>query len=367
MALSLALLVTAGIFVQGYWRLYRADPGYDTRHVLAAPLRFPAGFTRNDSRLMASDALARIAALPGVNCVARVNDLPFLDPGSVSARFADRGLETARMLSVQPGAPDLLRTLGIRLLRGRDFRQSDRPSVIVSEKMVGQMSPGVNPVGRVLQTLSGASYEIIGMARDVNVAITDSPIVYLFDGWARRQTYLMVRTAGDPRGAQDAVRAAVRGVRGDILVMPRTLQLRIDEALEGVWRMVSLMLTLGAVAMMLSVAGIYGVISFTVTQRTRELGIRMALGATNKDILRAVLMAGSRPVLLGLFVGLWLALAVGSAIRQTFLNAPFQVDAANPEVYLGSALVLVLATAAAMLIPARRGGRSDLVKALHYE
>lgn len=366
-ALSLALLVTAGIFFQGYWRLYSANPGYDTRHVLAAPLRFPAGFTRDDSRLMTSDALARIAALPGVISVARINDLPFLDPSPLSARFADRGLETARMLSFQLGAPGLLRTLGIRLLSGRDFRESDRSSVIVSEKMAHQMSPGVDPVGRVLKTLSGASYEIIGVAADVNVAITDHPIVYMFGGWALRQTSLMVRFAGDVRRTQEAVRVAVRAVRGDILVMPRTLQSRIDEALKGVWRMVSLMLTLGAVAMTLSVAGIYGVISFTVTLRTRELGIRMALGATKRDILRAVLVAGSRPVLFGLFVGLWLALAVGSAIRHMFLNAPFQVDAASPEVYLGSAVVLVLAAAAAMLIPARRGARSDPLKALRYE
>jgi len=205
------------------------------------------------------------------------------------------------------------------------------------------------------------------VARDVNAAITDSPIVYLFEGWDRRQAYLIVHFAGGAHVAQDAVRAAVRRVRSDILVMPRTLQSRIDDAIEDGWHVIVLILSLGVLGMALSVAGIYGVISFTVTQRTRELGIRLALGATKRDIFREVLVAGSRPVLLGLFTGLWLSLTVGSAIRHIFLNTPFQIDAANPEVYLGSMLVLALAALAAMLLPARRGARSDPMEALRYE
>ena len=366
-ALSLALLVGGGMFLQGYRRMYRADPGYDTRHVLVVPLRFPSGFTREQSRSMAGDALERIAALPGVVSVARANQVPFIAARPASAKFANRGIETARTLSVQLGAPGLLDTLGIRLLRGRDFRDSDRPSIIVSEKMARDMSPGADPVGRVLEMVGGPSYDIIGVAREVNVAMTDSPIVYLFEGWDRRQAYLMVRFAGRAQAAQNAVKTAVHGARSDILVMPQTLQSRIDEALDETWRVVILMLSLGLVATALAVAGIYGVISFTMAQRTRELGIRMALGATRADIFREVLSSGSRPVLLGLFVGLWLALSLDSLIHHIFQNAAFRVDSANPEVYLASALVLSAAALAAMLIPARRGARSDPVKSLHYE
>jgi putative ABC transport system permease protein len=119
--------------------------------------------------------------------------------------------------------------------------------------------------------------------------------------------------------------------------------------------------------MVLSIAGIYGVVSFTVTQKTREIGIRLALGAQKTDILREVLVSGGRPVLLGLFIGLWIALAGDSAIRSIFANAPVQLDTANPAVFLGSALVLALAALAAMFFPARRGARSDPMKALHYE
>jgi ABC-type antimicrobial peptide transport system permease subunit len=238
---------------------------------------------------------------------------------------------------------------------------------IVSEKLARAMSPHRDPVGLTLETLGGSSYQIIGIAKDVNSAATDDPIVYVFNGWDRHQTFLMARFSGDSRTAADAFRSAVRGLRSDLLVMPRTLQSRIDDSLANMWRVVVLILVLGLVAMTLSVAGIYGVISFTVQQKTHELGIRMALGAQKTDIFREVLISGGRPVLLGLFAGLWLALAGDSAIRQIFLNAPFQLDAANPEVYLGSALVLASAALAAMFFPARRGARSDPMRALHYE
>ena len=228
--------------------------------------------------------------------------------------MADRSIETAHPVNFQAAAPNLLGTLGIRLLHGRDFRPTDPPCAIVSEKLARALSPDSDPVGRVLETLGGSHYEIVGVARDVNTVLTDDPIVYVFDLWDRRQTYLLARFTGDPAAAEAAVRAAVRTVRSDVLVMPRTLQARIDDSLADTWHVVMLILLLGAVAMTLSVAGIYGVVSFTVTQKTRELGIRVALGAQRADIFRAVLVAGARPVALGLFLGLWLALAADSAI-----------------------------------------------------
>jgi predicted permease len=372
-ALSLALLVAAGMFLQGYWTHFYADPGYETRRVLVAPLHFPAGSQAAVSNLLGEAAVDRLQAIPGVASVSRCNEVPFTASRNLSAKFADRGIETARMLSFQPGAPDFFRTLGIRLLRGREFRPSDQPfgtqpgRAIVSETLAREMSPDRDPVGRTLELLPGSSYEIVGVAKDVTSALTEYPIVYTFDGWSRRQTFLLVRFTGAPAAAAEAVRTAVRQWRPDVLVTPRTLQSRIDDALEETRHVILLILLLGLVAMTLSVAGIYGVVSFTVTQKTRELGIRLALGAQKFDILREVLVAGARPVLLGLFLGLWLALAADGAIRQIFQNMPFQLDAANPGVYLGSALVLAVAALAAMLVPARRGARSDPMTALHYE
>jgi predicted permease len=372
-ALSLALLVGGGMFVQEYWRMAHANSGYETRQVLVAPLRYPAGYHLDRADTLVRDVLARIEGLPGASSAARSNVVPFAGNQIASARFIGRRYQPTHEINVQPGAPDLLRTLGIRLLRGRDFRESDLPSnnetarAIVSEKFVREMSPETDPIGRVMELVGGPSYEIIGVAKDVETPMTSAPIVYLFNEWDRRQAYLVMRFSGNTRAAQDAVRTAVRSVRSDLLVMPQTLQARIDDALTETWRVVILILTLGLVAMTLSVAGIYGVISFTVTQQTREIGIRLALGAQKTDIFREVLVSGGRPVLLGLFIGLWIALAGDSAIRSIFANAPVQLDTANPAVFLSSALLLALAGLVAMFFPARRGARSDPMKALHYE
>ncbi len=372
-AFSLALLVGGGMFVQDYWRMAHEYPGYEARNVLVAPLRYPAGYSADRAVPLIRDVLARVQGLPGVSSAVRSNVVPFTGNQIASARFAGRRYQPTHEINVQPGAPGLLGTLGIRLLRGRDFRESDLPSIngsaraIVSEKFVREMSPQSDPVGRVLELTDGPSYEIVGVAKDVNTPMTSDPIVYVFNQWDHRQAYLMVRFSGNTRAMEDAVRTAVRGVRSDILVMPQTLQARIDDALLETWRVVTLILSLGLVAMVLSVAGIYGVISFTVTQKTREIGIRLALGAQKTDIFREVLVSGGRPVLLGLFIGLWIALAGDSAIRSIFANAPVQLDTANPAVFIGSALVLALAALAAMFFPARRGARSDPMKALHYE
>ena len=373
-ALSLALLVGAGMLLQAYWRTWSSNPGYETRRVISAPLRFPAGSPLETSRALAQGALERVAMLPGVRAVARVNVAPFSEGRTESVKFADRGIETARPASFQAAAPGVLRLLGIPLLRGRDFLESDLPDrsalharIIVSERLAREMSPDADPLGRTLESLLGPTYEIIGIARDVHPAITADPVLWVFGPWDRRQTFLLARFAGDTHATEDAMRNAVRGLRGDLLVTPRTLQSAMDETLADTWRLVMMILILGAVAMLLSVAGIYGVLSFTVTEKTRELGIRAALGATRADIFRDVLVAGAKQVLLGLFAGLWLALGADAAMRRIFAHAPFELDAANPGVYLGCAAVLGIAAFAAILQPARRGARSDPASALRWE
>ena len=372
-ALSLALLVGAGMFLRGYWTMVTANPGYETRHVLVAPLRYPSGGSSESSRFLVQDVLTRLQAVPGVSSAARSNAVPFLQVSNTTADFRDRGIQSARQIALQDAAPDVLGTLGVPILRGRDFRDSDRPSqspvrrAIVSERLARELSPGRDPIGRVLELVAGNSYEVIGIAHDVSAPFTDNPVAYVFDGWDPRQTCLIVRFSGDTKATKEAVRFAVRGVRSDLFVMPQTLQERIDVSFEDVGRVVVLILILGLTAMTLSVAGIYGVISFTVTQKTRELGIRLALGAQKADIFREVLISGARPVLLGLFIGLWIALAAEETVRDIFSSSPVRLDAADPVVYAGAALVLAAAALTAMFFPARRGAGSDPMKSLHYE
>jgi len=164
-----------------------------------------------------------------------------------------------------------------------------------------------------------------------------------------------------------AVRAAIREVDPNLLVMANLAQTWIDQLTAELWNVVALILIFGLVATLLAISGIYGAVSFVVSQRTKELGIRVALGARRLDIVREVFVSGGKPVVKGLLAGLWLAAAVAAGLRQSLKGAPIQLDTANPLLYWGAALLLATAALLAMLAPARRGARSDPLEALRCE
>ncbi len=158
-----------------------------------------------------------------------------------------------------------------------------------------------------------------------------------------------------------AVRAAIRASDPKMLGLARLIQTWIDQMTEDLWNMVAFILILGAVALTQATTGIYGAVSFAVSQRTREIGIRVALGAQKADIAREVFRSGRKPVLRGLAAGLWLSVATAAGLRQTLSGSPLRLDTANPLLYAGAATLL------AMLAPARRGVRCDPVESLRCE
>jgi ABC-type antimicrobial peptide transport system permease subunit len=172
--------------------------------------------------------------------------------------------------------------------------------------------------------------------------------------------------AGASAGAT-AVRAAIRQTDPDLVVVARLLQSWIDQITEDLWNLVALIVILGVVATVLTITGIYGAVSFAVNQKTRDLGIRVALGATRLDIMREVVVSGGKPVLQGLVVGLWLSVATAAALRESVKGSVIRLDTTDPLLYGGIVLLLVLAALAAMLGPARRGAQSDPITALRCE
>ncbi len=159
----------------------------------------------------------------------------------------------------------------------------------------------------------------------------------------------------------------MREIEPDLLILPRLMQSWINEWTEDIWNFVSLIGILGALGAVLSTTGIYGAVSFVVSQSTRELGIRVTLGATRLDIARAVLTSGGRPVLHGLVAGLWLSIATAAALRKTLVESPIRIDSRDPLLYLGATLLLATAAIAAMAGPARRGASVDPADALRCE
>ena len=176
-----------------------------------------------------------------------------------------------------------------------------------------------------------------------------------------------MRFEGEPHAATDAVRAAVVDIDPDLIVVPRLLQSWIDDAASDLWDVVALVVILGIVAVVLAMTGIYSVVSFAVSQMTRDLGIRVALGAQRLDIIREVVTSGGKPVVYGLLVGLWFSLAIAAALSEVFKRAPFRVEPVDTVVYLGASLLLASAALLAMVGPARRASRCDPSNALRCE
>jgi ABC-type antimicrobial peptide transport system permease subunit len=178
---------------------------------------------------------------------------------------------------------------------------------------------------------------------------------------------MAVRFDGDARAGATAVRAALREYDPAMFVTARTLQSWIDQITEGLWNVVSLILMLGVVATVLATTGIYGAVSFAVNQRTREMGIRLALGAQRLHIVREVVFSGGRPVLRGLFLGLWGSVAVAATLHRGMSGALLRLDSSDPILYGGAALLLAAAATFAMAGPARRASHSDPLDALRCE
>ena len=371
-ALSLVLLVAAGFVGQAYWRV--AGPNYPTRNILVVPLRFPERNTYAASKALFRRIAEQVRALPGVQSVTYDGQVPLLLPNIVRVRLEGQPDQSSRPVDVQDASPGYFRTMGIPLVRGREFRESDISTnpdyvpAIVSESFVRAFGFREDPTGQHFVAAPGITVEVIGVAKDVDSGQgPDTPVAYSLGAMAGDRTFVLIRFAGPAQASAGAVRVRIAAVDPDLKVAPRTLQAFIDDEAEDLWRSVELVLILGLTAFVLAATGIYGAVAFTVRQRTRDLGIRVALGAQKLDILREVLLSGGRPVMHGLLVGLWLALVGAAAIRQAFRYTPIRLDTGSPTVYAGAALLLTVAALVAMLGPARRASGTDPLGALSSE
>jgi len=176
-----------------------------------------------------------------------------------------------------------------------------------------------------------------------------------------------VRVNRNTSSAAASLRAALHQALPDMAILARPLQKWIDDITESLWNVVTLIAILGVVATALATSGIYGAVSFAVNQRTRELGIRVALGAQRLDIIREVVVAGGKPVARGLVLGLWMSVALAAGLRQSVRGSPLRLDTSNPLLYVAAVTLLGGAAVLAMLPPAHRGAKADPLDALRCE
>ena len=373
-ALATVLLIGAGLMVRSFWRLTHVDPGFRTENVLALSISLedgkfagPAEITRYQNRL-----LARIAELPGVTAVGGSKTLP-LRGGGEPYDFAVEGREGR--VSPEAGTfivtPGYFRSLEIPLLAGRDFTPRDGvdapPAVIVNQALARRLWPEGGAVGRHVR-FGEKPVEVIGVAGDVRheaLAKPPAPALYLPNSLAPRSTTkIFVRTAGDPLGLAGAVRRAIGEVDRDQPISDLApLSQLVSEAVVRP-RFTTLLLGIfGALALVLAALGTYGVVSYTVSRRTHEIGVRMALGAGRGRVLGMVVRQASALTLSGLAAGLLMALA----LTRWLSGLLYGVSATDPLAFFAPPAALALVALCASYLPARRAAGLDPLVALRRD
>jgi putative ABC transport system permease protein len=358
--------------------LLNVDPGYRAESLLTARISLPPRYRDNAQRAEFYERiLQRLAALPGVAAVGATSHLPLTGYNLFSSVRVDGRAphEGEKEISVPVARvnPDYFHTMAISLRAGRLFNDSDiqgAPSVaVLSETLAHKLFPNEDPLGKRISTLlAGPGTTVIGVVNDIRYSGLDGKIeqaVYLSYRQAPRSGMsLVVRGTVDPLSLAPALRNAVREIDPGLAVYEViTMDERLSDSVAA--RRFNLLLLGGfaALALLLAGVGVYGVISYIVTQRTHEIGIRMALGARSADVARLFIRQGMTLVLLGVGIGL-----VGSfALTRVMSSLLFNIDATDPLTFVGVALLLSAIALFACYLPARRGARIDPLVALRHE
>lgn len=376
LALSLMLLIGAGLFVRSLQHAVRFDPGFAAQHLMTASLATRGALlSPKQGRSFYDEALQRIGSLPDVQSVTLTAVVP------VSGGGERRGVQFE---SYQPQAgedtelntnvvgPNYFRTMGISVVAGRDFNTQDKegsPRVLIVNEELARRYFGGDAVGKRLRFGSDSTFnEIVGVARNAkhrSLRETPLPVIYIpLSQEYRGGMTLMVRTAGDPAGVVGAVRNEMRSLNKDVpLFSVQTMPQRIGDQLATDRMMAVLLSVFGAGGLLLASIGIYGVMGYAVAQRTHEIGIRMALGAERRDILRLIVGQGLVLILIGAGLGLALAFAATRVLKSVL----FGVSASDPLTFGSVVMLLVGVALLACYLPARRATKVDPLVALRYE
>ncbi len=381
-ALAMVLLVAAGLLLRSFSMLTAVNPGFNPAHVVKADISLPQFqySTPQQWTAFSNEFLERLHAQPGLQDSAVVVPLP-LDEGTVNLGFEIVGdpplppgtAITADFTSV---SPDYFRVMSIPLLRGRVFNEHDSTATprvtVISETLARRYFPNQDPMGKELNfgfpPDGNAPREIVGIVGDVrDDSLSEAPGPMMYVPFAQAPFWgaqVIVRSTLSPASVAASIRKATHDIDKDLPVtdietLPEALSVSVAQP-----RFRTLLLGLfGVIALLLAAVGIFGVLSYSVARRTHEIGIRMALGATPRAILRLVLTESARLVLVGLAVGILVALGVTRYLSSLL----FAVHPADPLTFLGVAVLLTAVALIACYVPARRAMRVDPIVSLRYE
>jgi putative ABC transport system permease protein len=379
-ALSLLLLIGAGLMIRTFISFQRVNPGFRTDNLLTMKLALPSKKYPKPEQQVAfyKQVIERVRALPGVLGVGAVSDLPlaeggffaFIIEGRASASPQDDPSAVWRAIT-----PDYFRTMGMQLRRGREFTEHDQPGtvevIVINETMAASFWPGEDPIGKRIQIYDLQPMpwrEIVGVVNDTKEAGLGAPTrpeIYVpFSQRPRTAMTLIAHTAARPEQLAGVMRAAVQTVDPEQPVFRVSTMEQFFSAEVAVPRATMFLLgALAVAALILAAVGIYGVMAHAVTQQTHEIGIRTALGATQRDVLRLVVGQGMTLTLIGVVIGL----AGAFALTRLMTSLLFGVSATDPATFTIIALLLTGVALFACYIPARRATKVDPLAALRYE
>jgi putative ABC transport system permease protein len=368
--LSAALLVTAALLMSSFLRVMQSDKGFRAPAVLSADLQLPAATYADDPKKnqFYQRLLARLAAEPGVLSSAIVTALPLEGETWIDDVSTPGGSERqSPAVNVRFVSSDYLRTMGIPLLAGRSFRDDDSmATIIVSERTAEALWPGQNALGRKVNE-AGLPRTVVGVAGDVRAEADKSAVAMVYRpywDYAPRRVKVVVRASGDPHSVAGAMWAAVRSVDREVpLAQVRTMQEVLEVSVAQRRFQMLLASSFAFAALMLASLGIYGVVSYTVTRRTNEMGIRLALGAQARQVAMLVLRQAMTPVSLGLVIGVAVAAAGGRVLASLL----YGVSPRDPATLAVVIVLLAGVGLASCLLPVRRAMRVDPLTSLRDE
>jgi putative ABC transport system permease protein len=389
-ALSLVLLIGAGLMVRTLWALRSVKPGFDSANVLTMSValshdKFPSPSGEIN---FFQDVLQRIRALPGVESAGAIDTLPLSNDGGSHQPFSIEGRPVLPM-SEQPEvdvrliSPGYLRAMHVPIVRGRDLSESDaagRPgAALISEALARRFFPNEDPIGKHLTLTFSPDVvrEVVGIVGNVKLDSLDEtrPVDTIYvalaqltvspgESWRSFGLTLAVRTNSEPHRATGAVTDAIHQVGPDVPVVDvLSMDDVIAQSMSPQRFNLVLLASFAGLALLLAAVGIYGVLSYTVRRRVREIGIRMALGASHSDVLKLVVSDGMKPILIGVAIGLAAALGLSRLVASLV----FGVHPTDPLTFSAVALILVTVGILANIVPAYRAARIEPVRTLREE
>jgi putative ABC transport system permease protein len=375
---SVVLMVTSVMFSRAVLSIFGAEPGFETRHVLAVP--FELGSERYNpaqAEEFYRTFQERLTGSPLVDAVATGSISPLtgdFEGGIVNSdfRLPKQASGETRSATLRSVSQNYFTALGIPLVHGEIFRNTpaDENAVVISQSFAAAFWPGQDPVDQEVTATDGRRLRVLGVVGDTYTGYTrqpDGPCLYMLRRIPLRGDLVLVRFRGDADPIAAAVKRLVRELDPQMLMLSATLRAQMDDSAEQGWLIGKMLLFVAGVAGFLALLGIYGAVGYSVTRRRREFGIRAALGAAPRELMRLVFASGVRPVIAGALVGVVFALLFSLALVKTLARAPLPLSPTSPLSYGLVCASLIFSALISMIGHARRAAGIQPLVVLHEE